>query len=161
MSRMSFPDDEPDIRGLAGQLVEIPFPSDDLPAQIHKKLKHDRYSWLTTVAWNETPMPMLVWFNFDGVDLTVYSRPRARRVRHVFENPSVSLHLESDGLGSALIIIGGRAAVTAEAVDPRDDHAYWGKYHVEAAALGLKEAISTYSARITITPTTLWTTCDI
>jgi PPOX class probable F420-dependent enzyme len=157
---MSRADDDSDFRGLAGQLVEIPFPTDDVPAKIGKKLKHDRYAWLTTVAPNGMPAPMLVWFHFDGAQLTVYSRPRAPRVRHLFENPAASLHLESDGMGGALIIIGGRAAVTAEAVDPRDDHAYWGKYHVEAAALGLKDGIATYSARITINPATLSTTYD-
>ena len=153
-------DDESDVRGLAGQLVEIPFPAHDVPTKIAKKLKYDRYAWLTTVAPGGVPMPMLAWFCFDGAELTVYTRPRAPRVRHIFENPAVSLHLESDGVGSALIIVGGRAAVTAEAVDPRDDDAYWGKYHVEAAALGLKDAIAVNSARITITPTTLYTTYD-
>ena len=48
--------------------------------------------------------------------------------------------------------------MTAEAVDPRDDKMFWAKYHLEADLLGLGEAISSYSVRITITPTTLATT---
>ena len=48
--------------------------------------------------------------------------------------------------------------VTAEGVDPRDDREFWAKYHVEAELLGLGEAISSHSVRITITPTTLLTT---
>ncbi|MCW1958514.1 MAG: pyridoxamine 5'-phosphate oxidase family protein [Mycobacterium sp.] len=147
-----------DHRGLAGQVTETAFSAVDLPTKVHKKLKHDRYAWLTTVAPNGVPVPMLVWFGFDGNYLTVYTQPHTSRVTHVFEHPEVSLHLDSDGVGSGLIIIGGRAAVTAESVDPREDKAFWAKYHVEAEALGLAKTIGSYSARITITPTTLWTT---
>jgi PPOX class probable F420-dependent enzyme len=147
-----------DFRGLAGQVLETPFREAGLPSTIYKKLKHDRYAWLITVDPTGVPLPMLVWFGFDGNRLTVYSQPRTSLVTHVFEHPSVSLHLESDGVGSGLIIVGGTAAVTAEAVDPREDTIYWAKYHVEAQALGMTAAIASYSARITITPTTLWTT---
>ena len=152
------PEVEFDLRGLAGQVNERPFSAVDLPPKVGRKLTHDRYAWLTTVAPTGVPVPMLVWFGFDGTHLTVYTQPRTSRVMHVFDHPEVSLHLESDGLGSGLVIIGGRAALTAEAVDPREDKAYWAKYHVEAEALGLTTTIAAYSARITITPTTLWTT---
>lgn len=149
-----------DFRGAAGQITELPFCPADLPSQIAKKLRHARYGWLTTVASSGIPMPMLVWFLFDGHTLTVYSQPPTARVRHVLDRPEVSLHLDSDGVGSGLLIVGGRAALTAEGVDPRDDSDFWAKYHVEAEAVGLSEAISTYSAKISITPTTLWTTYD-
>lgn len=147
-----------DPRGLAGQVSEKPFSTVDLPPRIHKKLKHDRYAWLTTVAPTGIPLPLLVWFGFDGTCLTVYTQPQTSRVTHVFQHPEVSLHLDSDGVGSGLVIVGGRAALTAEAFDPREDKAYWAKYHVEAEALGLTKLIASFSARITITPTTLWTT---
>lgn len=149
-----------DFRGLAGQVSEIEFRASELSPKVFKRLKHERYAWLTTVGPTGLPVPTLVWFLFDGKNLTIYSQPRTTRVTHIFQRPQVSLHLESDGVGSGLLIVGGRAAVTAEAVDPRDDHPFWGKYHVEAAALGLGKAIATYSSRITIAPTTLSTTYD-
>lgn len=155
---MSPAEGEFDFRGLAGQINVTPFSASDLSPGITKKLKHDRYAWLTTVAPTGIPLPMLVWFRFDGTSVTIYSQPQASRVTHVFERPEVSLHLDSDGMGSGMIVIGGKAAVTAEGVDPRDDKEFWAKYHVEAHAVGLNEAIATFSARITITPTTLWTT---
>ena len=147
-----------DIRGVAGQVTEGPFSTADLSREISKKLTHDRYAWLTTVAPNGMPSPMLVWFRYDGTGLTVYSHPHSSRITHIVENPEVSLHLDSDGFGSGVVIVGGRAAVTAEGIDPRQDKEYWAKYHVEADALGLGEGIASHSARITITPTTLWTT---
>ena len=151
-------DDGGDFRGLAGQLNESPFVPHDLPHRILKRLTHNRYAWLTTVASDGTPVPTLVWFLFDTTGLTVYSEPRSDRVTHIFEHPRVSLHLESDGFGSDLVIMSGTAAVTAEGADPREDKKFWAKYHVEADATGLGRAIAAYSSRITITPTTLWTT---
>ena len=147
-----------DLRGVAGQLSEKPFSAPDLAPDVAKRLNTERYAWLTTVAGSGMPTPMLVWFRFDGDVVTVYSQPRAARVTHVFEHPDVSVHLESDGVGSDLVILGGHAAVTAEGVDPRTDEAFWAKYHVEADVIGVQELIASYSTRITITPTTVWTT---
>ena len=155
---MNATEGELDFRGLAGQVTEIPFNADDLSREITKKLTHTRYAWLTTVASTGMPAPALMWFYFDGATFTVYSPPRAGRVTHVFEHPEVSLHLESDGGGRGIVVVGGKAVVTAEAVDPRNDKMFWAKYHLEADLLGLGEAISSYSVRITITPTTLATT---
>jgi PPOX class probable F420-dependent enzyme len=149
---------ELDSRGVAGQVTEVPFRATDLSDEVTRKLKRERYAWLTTVGPTGVPAPMLTWFCFDGVNFTLYTPARASRVAHVFERPEVSLHLESDGIGGGVIAVGGRAAVTAEGVDPRDDREFWAKYHVEAELLGLGEAISSHSVRITITPTTLLTT---
>ncbi len=146
-----------DFRGLAGQVSQMPFSADNLSHQITKRLNHDRYAWLTTLAPDGIPVPMLVWFRFDGSRVTVYSQPRSVRVTHVFEHPQVSLHLESDGFGGELVAIGGTASVTAEGVDPRNDKQFWAKYHAEAEALGMGEAIGTFSTRISIQPTLLWT----
>ena len=155
---MNSTDDELDFRGVGGHLAETAFTATHLTREITKKLQRDRYAWLTTLAPTGVPSPMLVWFSFDATTFTVYTHPHASRVTHVFQHPEVSLHLESDGFGSGIVIIGGKAAVTAEGVDPRDDNEFWAKYHMEAEALGLGDAIASYSVRITITPTTIRTT---
>ena len=46
-------------------------------------------------------MPRLVWFFFDGAELTVYSMPDAAKVTHLKARPRVSLNLDSDGNGVA------------------------------------------------------------
>lgn len=147
-----------DFRGLAGQLNRRVFDPGDVDGGVVERLTKDRHAWLTTVSSSGQPVPMPVWFHFDGARLVVYCQPHAHRITHIFENPDVALHLDSDGLGGGIVIVGGRAAVTAEGVDPREDNAFWVKYHVEAQAVGLTEAIASFSARITITPTTIWTT---
>lgn len=150
-----------DSRGVAGHVTEMPFRTTDLSDEITRKLKRARYAWLTTVAPSGVPVPTLTWFCFDGANFTLYSPARAGRVAHVFKHPDVNLHLESDGIGGGIVAIGGRAAVTAEGVDPRDDKEFWAKYHVEAELLGIGEAIVSHSVRITITPTTLLTTLSV
>ena len=113
---MSTQDEELEFRGLSGRLVESPFTGTSVSDDINKRLSTARYAWLTTVDRSGIPVPTLVWFRFDGKSVTVYSPPRASRITHIFEHPQVSLHLESDGTGSRLIVAGGHAAVTAEAL---------------------------------------------
>lgn len=147
-----------DFRGAGGHVTEKPFAATDISEDVLKRLTTARYAWLTTVSKSGAPAPMLVWFRFDDQTLIVYSEPHAPRITHLSAHPQVSLHLESDGLGRRLLIVGGTAAVTAEAVDPREDREFWAKYHVEAESTGLTEAMAGYSSRITIVPTHLWTT---
>lgn len=158
---MTSVDSEFDSRGVAGHVIEVPFSATDLSDEIIRRLKRERYAWLTTVAPNGVPAPMLTWFCFDGTSFTLYSPAHANRVTHVFERPEVSLHLESDGVGGGIVAVGGRAAVTAEGVDPRDDREFWAKYHLEAELLGLGDAISSHNVRLTISPTTLRTTLSV
>lgn len=142
-------------------MIEKPFDSRSLPQEIVKKLKNERYAWLTTVTSTGVPTPQLVWFHFDGSHLIVYARPKAEAVEHIRQHPQVALHLESDGLGSGIIGIRGTAAVTAEGADPRDDKYFWAKYHVEADMLGLAEVFASYTVRITVNPNSLWTTHSV
>jgi PPOX class probable F420-dependent enzyme len=130
----------------------------ELTQEVSSRLTSDHYGWLTTVTKSGLPVPRLIWFFFDGADLTVYSMPQAGKVRHVQAHPQVSLNLDSDGNGGGIIVIGGTAAVDATGVDCRDDEPYWTKYGEAAARFGLTDAMATYSTRLRITPTKVWTT---
>jgi PPOX class probable F420-dependent enzyme len=132
--------------------------SAELTQEVSDRLTSDHYGWLTTVAKSGLPVPKLVWFYFDGTDLFVYSMPGAAKVGHVKRHPQVSLHLDSDGNGSGIVVIGGEAAVDATDVDCRTDQPYWAKYAESAAQFGLSEAMADYSTRIKITIDKVWTT---
>lgn len=105
----------------------------ELTQEVSARLTSDLYGWLTTVARSGQPVPRLVWFYFDGTDLTVYSMPQAAKVAHITAHPQVSLNLDSDGNGAGIIVVGGTAAVVATDVDCRDDAPYWAKYREDAA----------------------------
>jgi PPOX class probable F420-dependent enzyme len=130
----------------------------ELTQEISGRLIADHYGWLTTVAKSGQPVPRLIWFYFDGARLTVYSMPQAAKVAHIKAHPKVSLNLDSDGNGGGIIVVGGVATVDATDVDCRDDEPYWAKYGEDAAKFGLTEAMGSYSTRLTITPTKVWTT---
>jgi PPOX class probable F420-dependent enzyme len=103
-------------------------------------------------------VPRLIWFYFDGADIFVYSMPRTAKVAHIKAHPEVSLNLDSDGNGGGIIVVGGTATVDATDVDCREDAPYWAKYDELAAKFGLSEAMATYSTRLKITPSRMWTT---
>ena len=130
----------------------------ELTQEVSDRLISAHYGWLTTVAKSGQPVPRLIWFYFDGAKLTVYSMPRAAKVAHIRAHPQVSLNLDSDGNGGGIVVVGGVAAVDATDVDCRDDEPYWAKYGDEAAKFGLTEAMTSYSTRLVITPTKIWTT---
>lgn len=130
----------------------------ELTQDVSSRLLSDRYGWLTTVAKSGQPVPRLIWFYFDGARLTVYSMPQAAKVTHIKTHPRVSLNLDSDGNGGGIIVVGGVAVVDATDVDCRTDEPYWRKYGELAAQFGLADAMASYSTRLTITPTKVWTT---
>jgi PPOX class probable F420-dependent enzyme len=130
----------------------------ELTQEVSSRLSSDHYCWLTTVAKSGQPVPRLIWFYFDGADLTVYSMPQAAKVAHIKAHPQVSLNLDSDGNGGGIIVVGGTATVDATDVDCRENEPYWAKYAELAAQFGLTEAMATYSTRLKITPSRVWTT---
>lgn len=130
----------------------------ELTQEVSDRLNSDDFGWLTTVAKSGQPVPRLIWFFFDGTDLTVYTLPTAAKVAHIKAHPQVSLNLDSDGQGGGIIVVGGTAVVDATEVDCRDDEPYWAKYHEHAAQIGLTDAMADYSTRLRITPTKVWTT---
>jgi len=130
----------------------------ELTQEVSSRLTSDHYAWLTTVAKSGQPVPRLIWFYFDGTDIFVYSMPTAAKVAHLKAHPEVSLNLDSDGNGGGIIVVGGVATVDATDVDCRDDAPYWAKYDELAAKFGLTEAMATYSTRLKVTVSRVWTT---
>ncbi len=130
----------------------------ELSQEVSSRLESDHYGWLTTVAKSGQPVPRLIWFYFDGTDLTVYTMPSAAKVAHLKARPQVSLNLDSDGNGGGIIVVGGTATVDAIDVDCRADGPYWAKYQEVSDKFGLTDSMGSYSTRLRITPTKVWTT---
>ncbi|MBB5166021.1 TIGR03667 family PPOX class F420-dependent oxidoreductase [Mycobacterium sp. AZCC_0083] len=132
--------------------------SADLTPEVIDRLTNDQYGWLTTVAKSGQPVPKLIWFQFDGAAVFIYTMPGAAKVAHVQRHPRVSLNLDSDGNGSGIVVIGGEATIDATDVDCRTDEPYWAKYAEAAAKFELSEAMADYGTRIKITIDKVWTT---
>lgn len=131
----------------------------ELTQEVSDRLSSDHYGWLTTVAKSGQPVPKLVWFYLDGSDVIVYSEPNAAKVRHIRNNPRVSLNLDSDGNGAGIIVVGGHATVDAENANPLQDERYRDKYGELAKSFGFSEEfIAAYNLRVKISIDRVWTT---
>jgi PPOX class probable F420-dependent enzyme len=131
----------------------------ELTQEVSRRLESDRYGWLTTVAKSGQPVPRLVWFFFDGNDLTVYSMPSAAKVTHIKARPRVSLNLDSDGNGTGTVVVGGEARVDAVDADPLADEQYQAKYHGYAVSMGMSdEYLAAFTTRLKISVDKVWTT---
>ena len=130
----------------------------ELTQEVSSRLTADHCGWLTTVAKSGQPVPRLVWFYFDGAELSVYSMPQAAKVAHIKARPQVSLNLDSDGNGGGVIVVAGIATIDATDVDGREDKPYWDKYRADAEQEGLTDLMANFTTRLKITPTKVWTT---
>jgi PPOX class probable F420-dependent enzyme len=131
----------------------------ELTQEVSSRLESDRYGWLTTVAKSGQPVPRLVWFFFDGNDVTVYSMPNAGKVAHIKARPRVSLSLDSDGNGAGVVVVGGEARVDAVDADPTTDKQYQGKYAEYATSMGMtEEFLSAFNTRLKFSIDKVWTT---
>jgi PPOX class probable F420-dependent enzyme len=127
--------------------------------EVSDRLSSDKYGWLTTVAKSGQPVPRLLWFFFDGKEITVYSMPNAAKVRHIKAHSRVSLNLDSDGNGRGTVVVGGEARIDALDADPIADEQYQAKYAEYAASMGMtKEFLTAFSTRLKISINKVWTT---
>ncbi len=122
-----------------------------------RRLAREKVAWFITVGSDLVPQPRPVWFLWDGATILLYSKPEARKVRHVARNPRVSFALNTDSDGDEVTVLTGTAALDPSAPPAHKQPAYLRKYRKGIAALGMTpEAMAReYSAAIRITPGTL------
>lgn len=114
--------------------------------------------WLGTVSPQGRPSIRPVWFVVHEGALVVFSAPEAWKVRHVQANPEVVVTFHTDAEASSVLVASGRAEVTLDGPPASSIPAYLAKYEASYPAVGYdREGIdTTFSARITITPTRAW-----
>ena len=92
--------------------------------------------WLTTVSPRGAPLPMPVWFLWDGEDSVVmYSQPGAR-VRNLESNPHVTLNFAGNGKGGDIVVLSGTATVDGDVPGADQDELYVRKYGEHIARIG-------------------------
>jgi len=106
-------------------------------ARVARHLRDEIVVWMTTVTPSGAPLPMPVWFVWDGaVSVLMYSRP-SPRTRNIEANPRVTLNFGGDGEGGDIVVLSGRAAIDHDA--PPADHSpeYLSKYDEHIARIGM------------------------
>lgn len=134
----------------------------DPKAKLERKAKSlirkEYVVWLTTVDANRIPQPRPVWFIWDGDSFLIFSQPKARKVQHIRNNSSVSLHFNTDETGDQDVIVYiGTATLDAKTPPPNKVPAYLRKYRKGIKGIGMTpETFSEeYSVAIRVKPTSL------
>lgn len=78
--------------------------STEFGQRVERRLREERIIWLTTVRRDGQPVPVPVWFLWDGgSELLMYSRPNTPKLRNIARNPRVALNFNSDEYGNDVI----------------------------------------------------------
>ena len=128
--------------------------STEFGSRVEKQLEAELVIWLTTAGPDGTPQPRPVWFFWDGTSLLTYSRPKAYKLRHIKQNPKVSLNFNTDSVGSNVAVLTGEARIDAAAPRPDQHTEYLGKYRERMSDMGItpSQLARNYSVPIRVKP---------
>jgi len=83
-------------------------------ARVERRLQEEVVAWLVTVARSGAPQPVPVWFLWEGDTFLVYSRPETAKLRNIERSPRVALHLDGNGRGGDIVVVGGEASLSED-----------------------------------------------
>jgi PPOX class probable F420-dependent enzyme len=111
--------------------------STEFGARVAAHLREEIVVWMTTVTPAGSPLPMPVWFLWDGAEsIVMYSMPGAR-VRNIEANPRVALNFAGDGGGGDIVVLSGNAAIDRDASPADQSGEYRAKYDEHIARIGM------------------------
>lgn len=122
-------------------------------ARLDRFLHEEPVIWLSTVRPDGTPHLVPTWFAWDGVVITIRSKPGAQKVRNLRANASAMLALGDAEADFDVGLVEARAELVDDTA--RLTPAFVAKYGQRIAALGLtpERFAATYSQVIRLTPT--------
>jgi PPOX class probable F420-dependent enzyme len=126
--------------------------STEFGARAARHLREEIVVWLTTVSRRGAPLPMPVWFSWDGAEtVRVYSLPGAR-VRNIEANPHVTLNFTGDGQGGDIVVLSGEATIERDGPSAAENPDYLAKYDEHIARIGMtpQPFAERYSEPVTI-----------
>jgi PPOX class probable F420-dependent enzyme len=80
-------------------------------ARVAAHLREEIVVWMTVVARKSGPIPMPVWFLWEGGESVVMFSQEGSRVRNLEANPKVSLNFAGDGRGGDIVVLSGTATI--------------------------------------------------
>jgi PPOX class probable F420-dependent enzyme len=97
-------------------------------ARAERRLREEIVAWLVTVRADGTPVPVPVWFLWEGETFLIYSQPDTPKLRNIERSPRVALHLDGNGRGGDIIVVTGEAAIAPEEPSADEVPDYVAKY---------------------------------
>jgi PPOX class probable F420-dependent enzyme len=106
-------------------------------ARVARHLREEIVVWMTTVTPAGEPLPMPVWFVWDGGEsVHMYSRG-SPRVRNIERNPHVSLNFGGDGGGGDIVVLSGTAEIDPDIPSADSSPEYLEKYDEHISRIGM------------------------
>ena len=132
--------------------------STDYGQRVQRRLRDERIIWLTTVRKDGQPVPVPIWFLWDGdSEVLMYSQPNRPKIRNIDSQPKVSVNFDSDGTGGNIIQFDGEAYADIDAPVASAVDGFVEKYRDGFRSLEItpEEFASTYSVAIRVRLTKL------
>jgi PPOX class probable F420-dependent enzyme len=111
--------------------------STEFGARVARHLREEIVVWMTTVTPSGAPLPMPVWFIWDGAESVLMYSQDGARIRNLEANPRVTLNFGGDGHGGDIVVLSGRAAVDPGAPAPDRNDEYLAKYDERIGGIGM------------------------
>lgn len=129
----------------------------DFGQRTARRLAEDEIIWLTTTDNQGNPQPRPVWFLWNGESILIFSQPKAHKVAHIHNHPSVALNFNSTDSGGDIVVLLGEAEIDPKPVSPEEMKAYIEKYSQGLVDIKMTESEfnASYSTTIRVTPTHL------
>lgn len=124
-------------------------------ARVTDFLEREPVLWLSTVGSDGAPCLVPTWFAWDGEAIVVLSKPGARKVRNVAEDPRVMIALGDADEDFDVAMLQARAELLPTPTPADLPPGFAAKYADRIAGLGLTHAqfAATYAQVIRIVPT--------
>lgn len=130
-------------------------PTNDLAdARLTRFLEEEPVLWLSTVGPDGAPHLVPTWFTWDGVTITIVSKPGARKIRNIAVDGRVMIALGDAEDDFDVGMLRATAEVSAEPTPLDLPAGFAAKYGDRIAALGLTptQFARTYAAQVRIQP---------
>ena len=122
---------------------------------IEAALRDDPVVWLSSVQSDGRPHLVPVWFHWDGERIVAFSKPHARKVDNLRDQPSVMLAVGTPGPDFDVELIEATAELPAEPADELMPDGFGTKYGdlLRRAGLTVQRFAEVYSQPIVLRPT--------
>jgi PPOX class probable F420-dependent enzyme len=93
-----------------------------------ERLENEQTIWLTAVDASGVPQPNPVWFLWQDGSLLMYSKPDAKRLKHIASHPQVSVNFRHGDDDEDIVVMTGEARVDPTAPPSIEVKEYIEKY---------------------------------
>ena len=120
----------------------------------HRALVDDPVVWLSSVQPDGRPHVVPVWFHWDGERIVAFSKPNARKVDNLRDQPSVMLAVGTPGPDFEVELIEATAELPASPAADWMPEGFGSKYRdlLRRAGLSLQRFSEVYSQPIVLHP---------